>query len=92
MLAELKSHLESCLRTALAEALPGHDLATFAFDRPKQAGHGDAATNVALQLAKAARLNPRELAARIVAALPRRLSPGRSAALLHQPVYYPRPT
>jgi len=71
MLAELKSHLESCLRTALAEALPGHDLATFAFDRPKQAGHGDAATNVALQLAKAARLNPRELAARIVAALPR---------------------
>lgn len=70
MLAELKSHLESCLRTALAEALPGQD-AAIPFDRPKQAGHGDAATNVALQLAKAAKLNPRDLAARIVAALPR---------------------
>ncbi len=39
-------------------------------ERPKQAAHGDYASNVALALAKAARRNPRELAQAIVAALP----------------------
>jgi arginyl-tRNA synthetase len=39
-------------------------------ERPKQATHGDYATNVALVLAKQARRNPRELAQAIVAALP----------------------
>ena len=32
-------------------------------ERPRQKGHGDYATNVALQLAKKAGTNPRELAA-----------------------------
>jgi len=39
-------------------------------ERPKQATHGDYATNVALVLAKQAKRNPRELAQAIVAALP----------------------
>jgi len=39
-------------------------------ERPKQAAHGDYATNVALQHAKAMKRNPRELAQAIVAALP----------------------
>ena len=40
------------------------------FDRTKQKEHGDFATNVALMLAKAAKMNPRELAQKIVTALP----------------------
>jgi arginyl-tRNA synthetase len=38
--------------------------------RPKQAAHGDYATNVALQHAKALSRNPREFAAALIAALP----------------------
>lgn len=40
------------------------------FDRTKQKEHGDFATNVALMLAKPAKMNPRELASKIVEALP----------------------
>ena len=40
-------------------------------ERPKQAAHGDYATNVALQHAKALGRNPREFAQALVAALPR---------------------
>jgi arginyl-tRNA synthetase len=39
-------------------------------ERPKQAEHGDYACNVALQLAKALKRPPREIAAQLVAALP----------------------
>lgn len=39
-------------------------------DRPKQAQHGDFACNVAMQLARALKRNPRELAQRIAAELP----------------------
>ena len=50
--------------------LPAHADATVAVERPKQAAHGDFASNVALTLAKQARRNPRELAQALVAALP----------------------
>ena len=39
-------------------------------ERARERGHGDLASNVAMAMAKAARRNPRELAAEIVAALP----------------------
>jgi len=39
-------------------------------ERTRDPGHGDFATNVAMRLARPAGMNPRELAARIVAALP----------------------
>ncbi|HNN48593.1 MAG TPA: arginine--tRNA ligase, partial [Marmoricola sp.] len=38
-------------------------------ERPRNPAHGDYATNVALQLAKPAGLNPRELATRLATAL-----------------------
>ena len=38
------------------------DTAVPALERPKQAGHGDWATNIALQLAKPLGKNPREVA------------------------------
>jgi arginyl-tRNA synthetase len=54
----------------VAAVLPAQASATVAVERPKQAAHGDFASNVALTLAKQARRNPRELAQALVAALP----------------------
>jgi arginyl-tRNA synthetase len=53
----------------LADAVGDLDLAT-TVERTRDADHGDFASNIALRLAKAARKNPRELAAAIVASLP----------------------
>jgi arginyl-tRNA synthetase len=70
----LKYLIEKLVRDALgalpeelraAEPVPG-----FVVERTRDASHGDFATNVALQLAKAARRKPRDLAQAIVAALP----------------------
>ncbi|KAF1725250.1 arginine--tRNA ligase [Pseudoxanthomonas japonensis] len=54
-----------------AGTLPA-DVATpdFVVERPKTREHGDFATNAAMQLAKAARTNPRAIATALVAALP----------------------
>ena len=72
----MKQQLEQLLASALA-SLAGNPLAAeppapgaATVERTRDAKHGDFATNVALRLAKAARSNPRELAERIVAALP----------------------
>ncbi len=63
----LASALESLTGTVLPEP-PAADAVTV--ERARDPRHGDFATNVALRLAKAARANPRELARRIIAALP----------------------
>ncbi|WP_427184422.1 arginine--tRNA ligase [Bordetella bronchialis] len=60
----LVSLLQDAVGTLLPEARP-----TILLERPKVAAHGDVATNVAMQVAKAARRNPRELAQGIVDAL-----------------------
>ena len=52
-----------------AIALPDGVPATVTVERPRQKGHGDYATNVALQLAKKAGLNPREFASLVQARL-----------------------
>jgi arginyl-tRNA synthetase len=59
------------LRKALAEALERLGLPTERIDvtPPRDPSHGDAATNLALALAKSEGRNPRELAAEIVGAL-----------------------
>jgi arginyl-tRNA synthetase len=67
-----KAEVGQALAAAIAAALPAHAGAQVTVERPKSAAHGDYATNVALALAKQAKRNPRELAAAIVAALPRR--------------------
>ncbi|MHB1869402.1 MAG: arginine--tRNA ligase [Steroidobacteraceae bacterium] len=70
----MKQHLEQLLASALAAlggSLPEPPAAeTVSVERSRDPRHGDFATNIALRLAKAARSNPRELAQRIVAALP----------------------
>ena len=70
----MKYLIEKLVRDALG-ALPEELRATgpvpgFVVERTRDTTHGDFATNVALQLAKAARRKPRELAQAIVAALP----------------------
>jgi arginyl-tRNA synthetase len=68
---DLRRELANWLAAGVRAALPDAATPAIAVERPKQAAHGDYATNVALTLAKAARRNPRELAQAIVAALPR---------------------
>lgn len=67
--ADLRQDLTAALRDAVARA--GVDAAGTepVLERPKQAGHGDFACNIALVLAKPLKRNPRELAQAIVAAL-----------------------
>ena len=67
---DLKSNLEAVLIDAVRAVVPDCADTPIALDRPKQAAHGDYASNVALSLAKRARRNPRELAQALVAALP----------------------
>ncbi len=47
----------------------GADGLAFVLERPRDAGHGDLATNLAMLLARRERTNPREMAARVVSEL-----------------------
>lgn len=70
----MKAFVTSTLSVALQQLVESGALSrvpeTLELERPKQASHGDLASNVALLLAKDARCKPRELAERIVAAMP----------------------
>jgi arginyl-tRNA synthetase len=70
----LKNLVEKLVNDALAAlpagALGGAPPPDPAIERSRDPVHGDFATGVAMRLAKAARANPRKLAAMIVAALP----------------------
>jgi len=72
MKSELLHLLSTALQTLAADgALPAPPELTDAnVERARDPAHGDFATNVALVLAKQARMKPRDLAGRIVAALP----------------------
>lgn len=61
---QLISLIQAAVGNILPEATP-----TILLERPKVAAHGDLACNVAMQLAKPAKRNPRELAQQIVEAL-----------------------
>ncbi len=67
---QAKRALLSALGDALRQAAPDAP-ASFVpvFEAPKQAAHGDLAVTAAMQLAKALKKNPRELATALVAAL-----------------------
>jgi arginyl-tRNA synthetase len=74
-----KQAIESAVARILDEELSQAASAQVVVERPREAAHGDYATNVALVLAKKARRNPRELAtsiaARLAAALPNVIEP-----------------
>jgi len=61
----LAAQQQQLLRAAVADVLP-EAAVTITLERPKVAAHGDVATNVAMQLAKAAQRTPRALAEHIV--------------------------
>ncbi len=66
---DLKAHLAALLEQALATVAPGTPAAVV-LERPRQAEHGDFACNVALQMAKPLKRNPRDVAQALVGALP----------------------
>ncbi|UGQ47025.1 arginine--tRNA ligase [Massilia endophytica] len=70
MLAQQKQQITALFQAALAPILQGSDIsANVVLERPRDAAHGDVACNIAMQLAKQLKMNPRELAQKIVAAL-----------------------
>lgn len=64
-----KTRLAAAIRAAVAAAFPGVEGFEIELERPKNADHGDFATNVALQIAKRVGRKPREAAEAILAAL-----------------------
>jgi len=66
----LKHHLAQLFVQALESVAPELRDAEFVIERPRQAQHGDYACNLALQLARPMRRNPRDVAALLLAALP----------------------
>jgi arginyl-tRNA synthetase len=66
---DIKSHLATLLGAALARVAPEAVNAEILIERPRDAAHGDFACNVALQLAKRLKRNPRQLAEQLVAAV-----------------------
>ncbi|HJW80727.1 MAG TPA: arginine--tRNA ligase, partial [Acidiferrobacterales bacterium] len=71
----MKAHIESLLNAAIAGlqaegGLPQDAAVQVEIEHTRSKEHGDFACNVALALAKAAKAKPRELAGRIVKALP----------------------
>jgi arginyl-tRNA synthetase len=68
-------HISAIVRAVLADLAaagdlpPDLDVSRVAVEAPREAGHGDLATNAAMVLAKPAGQNPRQLAEKIVARL-----------------------
>ncbi|WP_305821180.1 arginine--tRNA ligase [Massilia brevitalea] len=70
MLAQQKQAIVALFQAALAPIVAGTDLTpNVVLERPRDPSHGDVACNIAMQLAKPLKTNPRELATRLVAAL-----------------------
>lgn len=64
-----KFHFTELLRPALSEIAPLGLEVDIEFGRPKQANHGDYSCNLAMQLAKPLRQNPRDIAGLLINAL-----------------------
>ena len=68
MLFSQKHRIAALFQAALAPHLAGTDItATVVLERPRDPSHGDIACNIAMQLAKRLKKNPRELAQALVA-------------------------
>ncbi len=71
MTHDIKTHLADLMRAALVSVTPDQADAAIVLERPKQASHGDFSCNLAMQLARALKRNPRELAQLLLAEIPR---------------------
>jgi len=70
MAHDVKSQLTTLIRQALASVAPDATELPIHLERPRDPTHGDFATNLAMQLAKALKKNPREIANQLLAELP----------------------
>src|SRR5262249_11944026 len=70
-MTDLRTRLKEYLALGVTAIAPDRAQVPIELGPPKHAQHGDFASNVALQHAKALRRNPREVAQALVAALPR---------------------
>ena len=70
MLAQQKQEILEIIQNAIQPMLAGSDLTlNVVLERPRDPSHGDIACNIAMQIAKSLKKNPRELAQMIVAAV-----------------------
>ncbi len=70
MLASQKQEIAALFQAALAPILADSGIVpTVVLERPRDVAHGDIACNIAMQLAKQLKMNPRDLAQKIVADL-----------------------
>lgn len=67
---DVKSQLTALLQQALDSVAPSAADTPIHLERPRDPTHGDFATNLAMQLAKALKKNPREIAQQLVRELP----------------------
>jgi len=67
---DARALLTQLLEQAVRQVVPADTTFAITLERPKLAQHGDFACNVALQLAKLLKANPRQIAQDIIAALP----------------------
>ena len=80
MLSSQKQTIVALFQAALQPHLTGTEItAEVVLERPRDPAHGDTACNIAMQLAKRLKKNPRELAVAIVAAV--LADPGRAALI-----------
>ena len=70
MTQDIRSHIADLLRVALKSLAPEAAETPIVLDRPKQASHGDFASNLALQIAKPLKRAPRDVAQLLVSELP----------------------
>ncbi len=67
---DLKLALTELIQQAMANIAPDQLDANIVLERPKQAQHGDYASNIAMQLAKPLKRNPRDVAKDLIGDLP----------------------
>ncbi len=70
MTPDIKTHLADLMRAALTSLAPDQTDTAIVIERPKQASHGDFACNLAMQLARAMKRNPRDLAQLLLPEIP----------------------
>ena len=71
MSQDIKEHLAELMRAALLSVTPDQADTVIALERPKQAAHGDFSCNLAMQLARTLKRNPRELAQLLLSEIPK---------------------
>ena len=81
MTVDIKTHLAELMRAALTALAPDQRDTTIVLERPKQASHGDFSCNLAMQLARSMKRNPRELAQQLVSGIRRHCSSTASRSL-----------